>query len=412
MESRGSHLKYVDGLRAIAILAVIAYHAISEAKWAFPWLAAPMQMAPTWWFTTLTAKGAHGVDLFFVISGFCLAYPALARLHLGGTAAFNVRGFVAKRIARIVPPYYASIVIVVVLVVLAAHFGYHRPSAVAADFTPLSLLQQIFFFDRHADLVNSSFWTLAVELRWYAFFPFLLLLYVRSARLFFAVLAACVVAFNVTQLRAIDIGTLPGFMLGIVAADWRLREPKIARFALPAFLVSLDIALLLEPFASEPSRFGLADDVGFFVQTNIGWQLASFFFVIAAGRVAWLRRLLEIPVLCAVGVCAYGIYLVHQPIISFWDRNGGANLAPAANFASAICFAIAGGFMFSYAAERPFLAERVRTRIVRALERPLASAFAFLGVPARLELIELRPAAAAPPREAADVPALEPIAGR
>ena len=295
---------------------------------------------------------------------------------------------------------------------LAAHFGYHRPSAVAADFTPLSLLQQIFFFDRHADFVNSSFWTLAVELRWYAFFPFLLLLYVRSARLFFAVLAACVVAFNVTQLRAIDIGTLPGFMLGIVAADWRLREPKIARFALPAFLVSLDIALLLEPFASEPSRFGGADDVGFFVQTNVGWQLASFFFVVAAGRVAWLRRLLEIPVLCAVGVCAYGIYLVHQPIISFWDRNGGANLAPAANFASAICFAIAGGFMFSYAAERPFLAERVRTRIVRALERPLASAFAFLGVPARLELIELRPAAAAPPREAADVPALEPIAGR
>ena len=409
MKSPGSHLKYVDGLRAIAILAVIAYHAISEANWAFPWLVAPMTLVPTWWCTTLAAKGAHGVDLFFVISGFCLAYPVLARQQHGGTTSFDVRGFFAKRIVRIVPPYYASIVILVAMVVLAVHLGYHRPSAVAADFTPVSLLQQVLFFDRHADFVNSSFWTLAIELRWYLAFPFLLLLYTRSTRFFFTVLAGCVVAFNLTQLRAMDIGTLPGFMLGIVAADWRFREPKIARFALPAFLVALDIALLLEPFASEPSRFGGADDVGFFVQTNVGWQLASFFFVVAAGRVAWLRRLLEFPTLCAIGVSAYGIYLVHQPIISLWDRNGGANLPPLANFASAVCFAIAGGLAFSYIAERPFLVNAVRAQLVRALEKPLASAFTILGVPVRLELAEAGRVAAVPQCDAAAVPALEPV---
>jgi peptidoglycan/LPS O-acetylase OafA/YrhL len=391
MESRGSHLRYVDGLRAIAILAVIVYHAISEARWPAPWLSAPLEPAPTWWFATLASKGAHGVDLFFVISGFCLSYPALARLRSADKSTFDIRGFFAKRIARIVPPYYAAIVIVIAAVLLAGSFGLHRPSAVASDFTPLSVLQQLLFLDRHVDLVNSSFWTLTIELRWYLAFPLLLMLYVRSTRAFYALLVACVIAFNFTQLRAIDIGTLPGFMLGIVAADWQLRGHRFARYALPGLLVTLDIALLLEPFASAPSRFGVADETGFYVQTNIGWQLASFCFVVAAGRVGWLRRTLEVPVLCAVGVCAYGIYLVHQPIISAWDRNAGANAGPLLNFTIAVALALAGGFLFSYLAEQPFLRERSRTRIIRALEKPIARAFRFMGVPESLQLVPAAP---------------------
>jgi peptidoglycan/LPS O-acetylase OafA/YrhL len=350
-----------------------------------------MNAHPTWWFATLAAKGSHGVDLFFVISGFCLAYPALARLRGGGNTTFDVRGFFAKRIARIVPPYYAAIAIVVAAALLAVHAGLNWPSAVGKDLSPVSILAQLLFLDRHADFVNSSFWTLGIELRWYLAFPFLLLLYVRSTRLFFALLVACVIAYNFTQLRAIDIGTLPGFMLGIVAADWQVAKHRFARYAAFGLLLSFDLALLLEPFASAPSRFGHSDDVGFFIQTNIGWQLASFFFVVAAGHLGWLRRALEIPMLCAIGVCAYGIYLVHQPIISAWDRNAGAHMGPIPNFTGSVALALAGGFLFSYLAEQPFLAERVRTRILRALDKPLASAFTLAGLTDRLELAEIRP---------------------
>jgi peptidoglycan/LPS O-acetylase OafA/YrhL len=379
----------VDGLRAIAILAVIVYHAVSEAGWAFPWLAAPLQLAPIWWLTTLASKGSHGVDLFFVISGFCLAYPSLARLRSGGKAAFDVRAFFAKRIARIVPPYYAAIVVIVLGVIVAGHFGIARPSAVARVFSPLSIVRQLLFLDHNVDLVNRSFWTLAVELRWYLAFPLLLLLYVRSERAFLALLAGCVIAFNFTQLRAVDIGTLPGFMLGIVAADWHIRRHRLAAFSMLGLLISVDVALLLEPFASVPSRFGTNDEAGFYVQTNAGWQLASFFFVVAAGRFAWLRKLLEFPALCFIGLSAYGIYLVHQPIISMWDRNAGANVSPLANVAVAIGLSLVGGLAFSYLAEHPFLTERVRTRLLAALQSPLARGFALAGIPNRMELAGL-----------------------
>ncbi len=111
-------------------------------------------------------------------------------------------------------------------------------------------------------------------------------------------------------------------------------------------------------------------------------------------------------------MCAYGIYLVHQPIISLWDRNGGAQLGPVANFTSAVCFALAGGFAFSYAGERPFLADGMRKRMVGVLERPLAGAFAFLGLPVRLDLAEPQRDAAASPGGAAAAAALEPAARR
>jgi peptidoglycan/LPS O-acetylase OafA/YrhL len=394
MESRTAHLRYVDGLRAIAVLGVIFYHGVCEALWATPWFSAPMQANPAWWFVTLSSKGAHGVDLFFVISGFCLAYPTLARLRQGQRTSFDLRGFLAKRIARIVPPYYAAIALLLGIVMLATHAGLPRLGAVGHDLSPLSILRQALFLDRGADFVNGSFWTLGIELRWYLAFPFLLLLYVRSARTFFALLAACVLAYNFTQLRAIDIGTLPGFMLGIVAADWRIVAHRFSRFALPAMLVAFDLALALEPYASMPSRFGLADDTGYFVQTNIGWQLASFCFVVASGQVAWLRRLLELPVLCAIGVSAYGIYLVHQPIISAWGEHAGLHLDPVPNFAGSVLLALAGGLLFSHLAELPFLQARVRGLIVNRLGRPIAWLFSLAGLPSRLDLGEAQVPAA------------------
>jgi peptidoglycan/LPS O-acetylase OafA/YrhL len=194
------------------------------------------------------------------------------------------------------------------------------------------------------------------------------------------------VAYNFTSLRAIDIGTLPGFMLGIVAADWRAVTHRLTRFALPAVFVAFCFALLLEPFSSVPSRFGLADLAGYWAQTNIGWQLAAFAFVVAAGHVAWLRKLLELPILCGIGAAAYGIYLVHQPIVSAWGESAGKHLDPLSNIAGSVFLALAGGLLFSYIAERPFLAERTRNRLLLGLKKPIGRGFALAGIPAGIEL--------------------------
>ena len=66
---------YIDGLRAVAVLSVVACHCASI----YP---ADFTQHPILWRTLLAGK--HGVDLFFVLSGFCLAYPTLKRLREQG----------------------------------------------------------------------------------------------------------------------------------------------------------------------------------------------------------------------------------------------------------------------------------------------------------------------------------------
>lgn len=70
-----SRVGYVDGLRAIAVLGVVASHS-------WPWF----------------HYGQRGVDLFFVLSGFSLSYPTLLQLHSEGLANFDVAAFAARRL--------------------------------------------------------------------------------------------------------------------------------------------------------------------------------------------------------------------------------------------------------------------------------------------------------------------------
>src|SRR5471032_2249902 len=76
-----AHLAYrpdIDGMRALAVLAVVLYHA----------------------FPQLLHGGFAGVDIFFVISGFLITRILLEELRLG---SFTVAGFYARRIQRIFP---------------------------------------------------------------------------------------------------------------------------------------------------------------------------------------------------------------------------------------------------------------------------------------------------------------------
>jgi peptidoglycan/LPS O-acetylase OafA/YrhL len=390
MQVRTERIEYIDGLRAIAVLSVLATHIAINS----PNVGGPLYHS--------ALEGHHGVDLFFVLSGFCLAYPTLQKWRTGAQTAFRLADFGAKRIVRIVPPFYiASLVLIAVAVAL--HVA-GRGSSIELP-PPVQILESLLFLDGHVQLLNGSFWTLMVEFRWYFLFPVLLAVWLKSPRGFCAIGIASIVLYTFTRARGLDFGTLPGFMLGIVAADIHARARLhdgvatiLTRLALPMVFVCAAAGIAVEANAWIPGFDGA--DVAFAYQpTIVGWQLATFFLVVAAGSLSWLRAILATPALVATGVASYAIYLVHEPIVEFFVHR----MPGFPGVCAAAVLALGAGFLFWAVAERPFTTGKLRRPLLGPTGAFVRRCFALSGVPEtillagkRLETLTEPDAAAVP----------------
>jgi len=351
-------IAYIDGLRALAVLAVVAahigYYGITDDT--------PLRH--------VLQEGAHGVDLFFVLSGFCLAYPTLAKVAATGSTSFDVTDYAGKRLVRIVPPFYIATALFLMLGFVAAFFGHGfgnliLPSNVGEFASPL------LFLDGRVPMLNTSFWTLMVEFRWYFVFPLLLAVWVKSPRAFLAIGIASVVLFEYTRARSVDLGTLPGFMLGIIAADVHIRSHAIDRWALFLTVVSVMVALAVENGATIPS----ADRAFYpwpYQPTILAWQLAVFFFVVAAGATAPLARILSARSLIATGVASYSIYLIHEPLVSFIVAHFHRTMLA---MAGAGIGAVAAGFAFWAVCERVFTEGTLKRPLLATITRQVRRVF-------------------------------------
>jgi peptidoglycan/LPS O-acetylase OafA/YrhL len=372
--SRLHRIDYIDGLRAVAVLAVILHHVGRQTGVA----------GAT---ARVVHEGAHGVDLFFVLSGFCLAFPTLAKIARNGASAFDVADFGAKRLVRILPPFYIATLALIAVFALPHLLRHEAPSVPIPSFG--NVVASMLFLDERVHLINGAFWTLMVEFRWYFAFPLLLALWVRAPRAFFAVGLASFVLYHFTRARGVDLGTLPGFMLGIVAADLQLGGAAtrgwgehVKRWAIPAAIASAALGVAVEGQARIPGLDG--NDVLFPYQpTILGWQLATFFLVVAAGNMGPLRRVLALKPLVVTGIASYGLYLVHEPAIEFVTHR--LNHGPVA-FGLATGAALAAGFGFWFLAERPFTTGPLRRPLVDWLVSPLARTLAWLGLGRRIEI--------------------------
>jgi peptidoglycan/LPS O-acetylase OafA/YrhL len=354
-----SRLRYLDGLRAVAVLSVVVFHCWTDSGAGGPALLA-----------RICQMGAHGVDLFFVLSGFCLAYPYLRRYHARGSADFRIAAFAAKRITRIVPPYWLALVIIVVLG-FAHIFGNPPPL--------LDIVKQLVFFDRDVQFVTSPFWTLPVEFRWYFLFPLVLLAYVRAPRFVLLIAVGSYLLHDFTRLGdAMDFGMLPAFLAGIWIADLHLTRSRLQRFALPAMLFFGVLAFAFEPSIKH----------NFFAEEPLG-VFAVMAFAVLAGTSMPLQRLLAHPMLVAIGTGSYGIYLIHDQIL--WQLEGRFHFAPWLAGIAAVLIALG----FSWLCERPFVKGRIRDTMVRALEVRAEILLRWLGIPDVLTL-------AGPPSRATD----------
>jgi peptidoglycan/LPS O-acetylase OafA/YrhL len=148
-------------------------------------------------------------------------------------------------------------------------------------------------------------------------------------------------------------------MLGIVAADAEINCRAWRRWAVPAAIAALAVAVLFDVRASAALQ----------ARTHLPWQLAMFFVVVAGGYHAGFRRALSFLPLSLIGFASYGIYLIHEPLVAIAERNFHVPLL------GGVVVALATGAVFFYLFERPFVAgplrDRLRGGIVATLSAPL-----------------------------------------
>lgn len=292
-------LPNLTSLRFFAAFYVVVYHMGSYTR--FHWLA------------LATRAGYTGVDFFFILSGFILAYnyPKISSL----------KRFYVARFARIYPMYFVALVIALPL------FYLHADRHELMWGTPLAFMLLQSWWPPLAHVITSVAWTMPTEAFFYLTFPFALPFVVRrAARPWFWVVLFGVCAY------------LPG---AFVTLWWEPHHPggsmflayliRIPLFRLPEFLIG---ALLGSHFVAKRPEFrGSTVLLAFlccipflvalgqhpsnrFVEPN-GNLIALPFAALIYTMAGWRSRFFAHPVLQLGGEISYSIYLVQTTVVGY-----------------------------------------------------------------------------------------------
>ena len=288
----------VDGLRAIAILAVVAYHAFPE----------------------FVSGGFVGVDVFFVVSGYLISDQIREMLARGD---FSFGAFYARRVRRLFPALLLVLCVTVAagwFVLLPDEFremGKHLAGGAgfAANFM---LWQEAGYFDALAVLKPLlHLWSLSIEEQFYLVWPLFMLLAWRRPLLMLPAIGALAVVSFAANLATVGSNAVAAFysplsrffelLAGCALAAWRPAAGAVPRGLGSAcgLLMIAGSSWLLDREAQFPGAWALLPVVG---TSLVVW---------AGSEAAPNRLLLAHPALVWVGLISYPLYLWHWPLLSF-----------------------------------------------------------------------------------------------
>lgn len=363
----GTHrLDVIDGLRGIAILVVVCYHAWLVTGQRFELQLSGVTLSLQFVATT----GFLGVDLFFFLSGFCLFYPC-ARRHFEGRSPQPILEYARRRALKIVPSYLVALTIFT----LAFHDRFASGLAAAGHFAAHLLFIHSLFAPTFAS-ISGPFWTLAIEVQFYLIFPVLAgVVRTWPLRGYLAVLALAEgyrllliatqndgSAYAVNQLPAF-LDVFGGGMVAAYAVVWaRSNVPDIERhsrqlsiFAAASVAVAAIglIALASSPAMQTPEAF-------YQWQSRYRPAIALLLIVLATSSVLagtrW-QRALSNPLLLFLSTISYNLYLWHLEILVWGQR---LNADPRLTLAVSVAASVAAASLLTFALEQPFLKGRLR----------------------------------------------------
>lgn len=318
--------KDINGLRAIAVLAVIIFHYNKN------WL----------------PGGFVGVDVFFAISGFLMTSIIFNGLQSG---SFSIIGFIKRRAKRIIPP-----LIVVILISIA--FGYLVLDPITYQMAGKHGLYSLLFLSNHIYNGESGYfdaaasskiflhtWSLSVEWQFYILYPIVVFILSKFV--------------GISKIRTIAV--LCFFIFFIASVYFTKVEQSSAYFMLYSRaweMIAGGLAFLL-PLKSSKNVSRYVEYAGLF--------LIGLSFTIYTEKSPWPGHFALLPIfgayLCLtannkesilnilpfqkVGTWSYSLYLVHWPILAIY-RNLGFDFSIATYLA--ITFAL--GFLSYWLVER------------------------------------------------------------
>ncbi len=289
----------IDGLRAIAVIPVILFHA---------------------GFATFSG-GYVGVDVFFVISGYLITTILISEREAG---TYSLSGFYERRARRILPALFVMLIVTIPFawqwLSPALFKDYARSQAFAAMFiSNIHFLEKSSYYDVGSALRPLLHtWSLAVEEQYYLLFPLVLLplgLFVRRKFLgVFLVISAVSLAVAEWGWRNypgenfyFTFSRLWELLAGSICAAILFGRPQM-RSDIAAFAGLALIGFSVFAYSSAvpfPSLYTLVPVVG------------TALIILFADRGTWTARLLSVRLMVWIGLLSYSAYLWHQPLFAF-----------------------------------------------------------------------------------------------
>ena len=296
--STGRYIPEADGVRFLAILLVLLFHASlsvlasykgSSSLAPFGGADFPETRWHVWDF--VLNQGRYGVHLFFILSGFILSLPFV-------TGTPSLRKYYARRLTRLEPPYLLALTICFFL----------APAGMIGHWIAGLFYMHTFVY-RTVNPINGALWSLEVEILFYLLLPHLARVFALTARSRRAVIVGSIAVIEVLQWRyatpAANLsfaGVIQFFLAGLLLADLYCTGGKDKRKS-----HAWDIA-------------GIACAGAFL----FGWETKWFFSLLpligsgllcAALLGKATNRYLSNAFVATVGGMAYSIYLVHVPLM-------------------------------------------------------------------------------------------------
>ena len=305
--SSGRFIPEIDGLRFIAISMVVLYHLngyLIAKSTSYEHGARPD------WSGLIAMQGLHGVELFFVISGFILALPFAAH-YLARDQTVSLRKYYLRRLTRLEPPYFAALLLLFVL------NAWVHPASSGNSYGHLiaTLLYSHNLVYGTPSTVMGVAWSLEIEVQFYLLVPLMTRVFAISNRLVrrillisFALIATAARVVNLghhSRLELSILGYLQFFLIGFLLADLFVADWK----GLPRRSFSWDaVAILGWPLQLYGLRWP------FFTH----WIFPALLFVLycAALRGRGTHLFFANPWIAAIGGMCYSIYLLHYEVIA------------------------------------------------------------------------------------------------